>query len=533
MKIDIAAKHYSLQEARQILAELLQLYDAAPVDSTRQEQLLSYLQQHGFYGLALAIHEIVHLDRLTLEADVTLEALWSQQLRRPPFDDERQIYSDLLRFLGPAGKHALIERMRLAQELRQQATELLDADRFGKAEALLKEAVERGIPSWEVYHDLGLVLARQGKYRAAIPTFKKAIEQNVIDHNWVYSCEELRDCYDHLGKDHSRYYQQGIEYFSTVSERFPQRWIALHECGYLNWQKGDLKEAMRCYYRAVEQKNDESWGWSTRDLFSCYMALPDRTDAFHFFRELAGQEPYHYFLELTERHPRDWGAWHNLAWWEWNMPDKDSATAVDSYRQAIHLHPGGGWYWSWQDLGWCLDQQGRHVEAFDVFQQCVAINPDHWEAWHGLGSAAYHKESWGEAITAYQTAVRLNPESEWSWHGLGKSYADKPDPHPLSAWRAQKRALIARPDFQEAQDAITALGSQPWTELRQILSDRVSTSELRVICLDLEIRYADLAGETHTERIISLIEQLKRTDSETRLIEWLNRERPEILPVVE
>jgi tetratricopeptide (TPR) repeat protein len=68
---------------------------------------------------------------------------------------------------------------------------------------------------------------------------------------------------------------------------------------------------------------------------------------------------------------------------------EDYAAAIDWYRKAFRLHPGsdGTWYLLHNNLGYCLNRFGRHLEAEALCRKAIAIDPRRHNAHKNLGIA--------------------------------------------------------------------------------------------------------------------------------------------------
>lgn len=91
----------------------------------------------------------------------------------------------------------------------------------------------------------------------------------------------------------------------------------------------------------------------------------------------------------------------------------------------------------------------------------------------------------------------------------------------ISAW-------LSRPDNVQppASSEIAVQETLPLGPLRQKITDQFSLDELRVLCLDLGIRYDNLAGDTISTKSASLLAYADRRGQLDQLIVSLKRERP-------
>ena len=88
------------------------------------------------------------------------------------------------------------------------------------------------------------------------------------------------------------------------------------------------------------------------------------------------------------------------------------AAAIDWYRKAFRLHPAadGTWYLLHNNLGYCLNRFGLHVEAEGLCRRAIAIDPARHNAHQNLGIALEGQGCFVEAAWEYLAAAKLCPE---------------------------------------------------------------------------------------------------------------------------
>jgi len=65
---------------------------------------------------------------------------------------------------------------------------------------------------------------------------------------------------------------------------------------------------------------------------------------------------------------------------------------------------------------------GRYSEAIEAYKEAIRINPDYWEAHHGLGWVYSGLGRYKEAIEAYKQAIRIYPDDAFAHYTLGVAY---------------------------------------------------------------------------------------------------------------
>ena len=70
---------------------------------------------------------------------------------------------------------------------------------------------------------------------------------------------------------------------------------------------------------------------------------------------------------------------------------------------------------SWNNKGYSLADEGKHIEAIDAFNHAIKEYPDFAEAYNNLGYSLAELGRIDEAIAACYRAVELKPEFAYSW----------------------------------------------------------------------------------------------------------------------
>ena len=67
------------------------------------------------------------------------------------------------------------------------------------------------------------------------------------------------------------------------------------------------------------------------------------------------------------------------------------------------------WYFLCNNLGYCLNQFGRHAEATSFCRAAIEINPKRHNAYKNLGVALQGQGEYSKAADAYIEATRICP----------------------------------------------------------------------------------------------------------------------------
>lgn len=525
MQVDTSVHQMSSEEAKHLLESLFRYYYDQSPNELDEQKLVPVLVNKGFPGIAYVINEIVHSDKMNKLVMSELDTIWAEHFAQKPLEHERSKYESLLRFYRAEGQKEIVSKINYSKELLSKAIKLLEKEQPKEAQSLLEQAVEHGIPSWTTWHHYGLSFFRQDRFRDAMPAYQTAIESNTNDDEYPWSCDDLKWCYVNLQeKDNEHdWLTDGLTYFQKVVELFPNRWIAQHECGLFCLNKGEFERAIDYYHKAIELCSDDTWGWSATDLLQCYSGANLKDAACE------------YFIDLMENRSNNWGAWECRAWCEWKFKN-DAESAAISYSKAIDLHPEVGWFWTFINNGWCLGDLKRYHDAFSSFEIASKLDSQNWQAWRGMGWAKEQLGGWSVAIDYFRKDVQLNKNSIWSWVGLGRCFRKKSKPEYINSWEAYQRAILLEVDNHDAKKSAQSgqekIGNNPWVELRKVFKNKIEAHELKTICFDLGVPFADLPGETFSEKVISLIAYFQRYQRMLELLQWLRQERPDVLPLL-
>ncbi|CAN5215019.1 hypothetical protein BH10PSE16_BH10PSE16_19380 [soil metagenome] len=75
---------------------------------------------------------------------------------------------------------------------------------------------------------------------------------------------------------------------------------------------------------------------------------------------------------------------------------------------------------AWFNLGYVLQQNGRHAQARPAFEKAVEHHPCMDRAWYGLALVLIHQGQFHEARQALKETTRLQPMSPYGWYRLAE-----------------------------------------------------------------------------------------------------------------
>jgi Flp pilus assembly protein TadD len=75
---------------------------------------------------------------------------------------------------------------------------------------------------------------------------------------------------------------------------------------------------------------------------------------------------------------------------------------------------------AWFNLGYVLQQTGRHEDAEPAFRCALALDPLMDRAWYGLALALMQRQQFNEAAEALKKNTALQPMSPYGWYRLAE-----------------------------------------------------------------------------------------------------------------
>jgi tetratricopeptide (TPR) repeat protein len=214
------------------------------------------------------------------------------------------------------------------------------------------------------WSQLGVILAKQKKYKDAAAAFRRAFHLNPED---VWSLQNLAQSLNDLGQHEEaiREYRRAL----TVKPRFGLAWLGL---GQIFEKMGRKTEAEECYQKALQNRIERA---------------PELT-ALARFCETRG-------------------------WRE---------TAATNFDDAIRLNPFDATLYI--EAGQNLSVLGRRTEAERYFREAVRLSPDSIQAHFSYGSELGRDGKPADAVREFREAVRIMPNMTEARFNLGLSLVD-------------------------------------------------------------------------------------------------------------
>ena len=212
----------------------------------------------------------------------------------------------------------------------------------------------------------------------------------------------------------------------TTIARNPDCWLANNNLGGYLYNKGNIKEAIEHYQRAIQI--DPNYAEAQNNLGAA-LAAEGRFDE--------AIENYHKAIQIR---PNFAYALNNLGMALAARGRFDDA--IENYRKAIQISPN--FADALDNLGAALTVKGKSDEALGYYRQALAIDPNFAGAQNNLGILLAKQGQITEAIEYYQKAIELNPARAEFYYNLGNLLATQN--RTAEAVEQFQKALEVEPD---------------------------------------------------------------------------------------
>jgi protein O-GlcNAc transferase len=304
------------------------------------------------------------------------------------------------------------------QKAKQQAMELIGAERYGEAQNIYMQLLESGQADAQVCANLAALHQIGGRAAESIPLLEQAI---ILQPNYPEALLNLGNALQATGcsKDAITAFRQAIAINPALPEAHTGLGVALQA-------QGELEEAIEHHREAIELRPAYPAAWSNLGF-----ALRARGDC------------------LQE--------------------------SIAAFREALHLKPE--YPEALSNLGIVLLMDGQIEAGLASHRQAIAINPSLSQLHLHLGDGLLGLNRLREAIEVYRTAIQLKADEPKAYLGLARAHqllgdleqalliADeglviRPDWLPIQWTKFQLLNMLERPDAaNKAAEAM--LTSQP------------------------------------------------------------------------
>jgi tetratricopeptide (TPR) repeat protein len=339
--------------------------------------------------------------------------------------DAAELHRELGAVLGASGRiEEAAASFFIAVQLRPEDTEahndlggvLTLLHRFDDAIAACSKAIALRPGFAEAHHNLGGALRGKGMMDAAQSAFSRAIE---LKPNWPQAHASLAEIHRHAGR-----IDEALAGYRRALQLKPDYVEAHNNVGNILRETGKLEEAIAAYLRATQLQPDnavphfnlgqtlQAAGRFEEALTAYAKALRAKPD---YFEVLANRAIILATLQRFEE-------------------------ALASHAKAAALKPDASL--THQAMGEILLHQ-HDSAAVDYFRRAVAVDPDLFSAWNGLGLALRAQGKFDEAAGCFRRMLEIRPNSAIAYQNListGRLVTEPADIQRL-------RALLSDPNL--------------------------------------------------------------------------------------
>jgi tetratricopeptide (TPR) repeat protein len=149
------------------------------------------------------------------------------------------------------------------------------------------------------------------------------------------------------------------------------------------------------------------------------------------------------FEQMLQRRPADRYALASQAHVQVQLHHLDAAVA--SLQQLTHISGSGPQEAAaFFNLGYVLQQAGRHDEAGLAFRSALALDPALDRAWYGLALVLIHQRLFPDGGQALKKTTALQPMSPYGWYRLAQVWLALEQPEKARAVIAHLRRFEPR-----------------------------------------------------------------------------------------
>ena len=285
---------------------------------------------------------------------------------------------------------------------RQAALGLEQQGQNVEAEAAWRTYLKAHPSSSEAYAHLGLIEARQERYKDAVPLYRKAL---------------------------------------ALDSRVPGLRLNL---GLALFKAGEMKEALKEFEPLLKSTSAASPDRQRLAILigMCHYGLEEYAQAAPYLKEAAARDPQNLALRLALAHSCLWSkqyqcvldAYHEILMLNAESAEadmlagealdelKDTFGAIAQFRAAVKADP------KMPDvhfgLGYLLWSKHQYEEAVPEFEAELANNPNHVQALAHLGDTEIKLSQPEAAVPLFEKAITVDPQFEMAYLELGILYTD-------------------------------------------------------------------------------------------------------------
>lgn len=266
--------------------------------------------------------------------------------------------------------------------------DLIDRGKYRTATEILNEAIRRFPQAGELYYFLGVSYQAEGKFQEALVEWKKAaeIKPESSTAHYVKAVENLAQ----------QNIQGAIEEFNKSIKIKPENAYAHNTLGILFFQTGKTEEAKKEFEAAIKYK--PNYVEAYMNIAYMYEKTGNMEEAIKYFKLATVKNPYSYkglakmgaiyfrlgryfdaescFLRALRLQPLNPEVHSSLAFTYSKQNKNDQA--VQEFETALSINPNLIDALYAMGLIYKASNNPQHKQrAIDLFQRCIAVNPNH------------------------------------------------------------------------------------------------------------------------------------------------------------
>lgn len=254
-----------------------------------------------------------------------------------------------------------------------------------KAIALYEKAIDASGKNYaEAYHNLGILLKKENRFKDAVTAYEKAID---LRSNYESAWYNLALTHRATGSN-----DKAIEAYKRALSINPYATKSMYNLAAVYSDEGQEALAVGLWERIIENDPNYAKAWYNLGL--------------SFLKQERYEESIRTYDRMLKRFPSYAKAWYNkaLALKELELLDE----AIASYEKAIRYD--ATYLPAWKNLGALFAQQGKPARAIDVFNQAIEIAPADPELRYNIALQLKSTNELQEAAVQLNKAIQLRQE---------------------------------------------------------------------------------------------------------------------------
>ncbi|MBI3815111.1 MAG: tetratricopeptide repeat protein [Nitrospinae bacterium] len=119
--------------------------------------------------------------------------------------------------------------------------------------------------------------------------------------------------------------------------------------------------------------------------------------------------------------------------------------AIENYKKAVDIKKDS--HEAWYNMGNAYSKLGQYEEAIESYKKAVDIKKDKHEAWYNMGTAYREIEDIKNALTSHQEAVKYLSDDSLYWYQLAVDWQMEGNVNETA--KSLKVCFALKPEFRE------------------------------------------------------------------------------------